>query len=167
MYFQLSLRVKVMVMVKELLIIPSLPEETVKPVVESVPAAAQEAVPKRAPPLAAAQVAVMAEAGIVAHPEKVEVLDRTLRVQIVAKAPPAMVNCTVEEEDPATTPKSGSVDEKLMVLGVAVKPLIVVAAGACVKVTVLRPAFTWPAARLVAISTIANGKRGDMFPQSD
>ena len=89
--------------------------------VESGPAAEQTALPWLAVP--AVQVAVMADAGIVVHPENVDVLDEMVRVQLEA-LPNHKVKLTVEAADPATRPKSGSVAEKLMVLGVTVMPVM-------------------------------------------
>jgi hypothetical protein len=129
------------------------PEATVMPVVDIGAAAEQTALPALA--VAAVQVAVMADAGMVVHPENVDVPDEMARVQLEA-LPRNKLKLVTEEADPATVPKSGSVAEKVMVLGVTVMPvmnnaladLVPVPAGA----VLFWPDLPCPAARVVAIT---------------
>ena len=128
------------------------PEATVMPVVESAPGAAQAAL---APPPAvvAVHVAVTADAGTVGvHPEKVAVVDETARVQFEA-LPNQRVKLAVEEEDPASRPKSGSVAEKVIVAGTTLIPVMNAALADLVKTALFGAALACPAARLLTTAS--------------
>jgi len=123
--------VKLIVTVMVLEMRPSRPVATVTPPVESVAAAAQVALPPKDPLVVALQVALMAEAGIVVHPGASEsgCIGEGFQRPGGGKAPPVMVKLTVAELEPLTKPKSGSVEEKVIVLGVAEILEMPVAAG--------------------------------------
>jgi hypothetical protein len=126
------------------------------------------AVPEKLETLTPEQVAVIADAGMVVHPENVDVVDCTLSVQVAVVTPPNSRNWIVAADDPVTRPRSGSVEEKLIVAGEALKAKIPAAAGAAlVMATVLFavdfvcPNPDCPVAMTVAI-TITRVKRDDM-----
>jgi len=78
------------------------------------------------PPLTPVQAAVTADVGTVAQPVK-DVPDAcTLKFQVLPLDPPEVIQLIVAAELPDTTPKSGSVDVKLIVPGFAETALIVV-----------------------------------------
>jgi hypothetical protein len=123
MYFQLSVKVKLIVIVKVFLP-PSPPDATVTEDEDERPAPPEQA-PVPSAPLTFAtvtfeQVAVTAEAGSVVQPVNVDDPACTPTVQVRAVEPPRSVNATVAADDPDTEPKSGSVAEKLIVEGLAV-----------------------------------------------
>jgi hypothetical protein len=83
---------------------------------------AKPELPVQAPPLPPAtpvHCAVTADVGTVAQLAKVAAAACTLRVQVLLLDPPDVVQLIVAAELPVTAPESGSVDVKLIVLGLA------------------------------------------------
>ena len=122
--------------------VASLPLATCCPAVES----AKPEPPVQAPPVPPAtpvHIAVTADVGTVAQLAKVAAAACTFKVQVLAAAPPDVVQLTVAEELPVNGPRSGSVAVKLIVAGLAVTALKVVAIGETLLAGTTMCAFCW------------------------
>jgi hypothetical protein len=87
------------------------------PVVDNVIAEPQT---PELPPVTLLQLAVTAELGTVLQPLKFADPDLTFKVHVLELDPLEVVQLTVDVALPGTLPRSGSVEVKLIVLGVAV-----------------------------------------------
>jgi hypothetical protein len=95
------------------------------------------------PPATPVQVALTADVGTVPQLAKDAADACTFKVHVLAAAPPDVDQLTVAEELPETDPRSGSVDVKLMVPGLAVIALNVVAIGNILSAGTTIRVFCW------------------------
>lgn len=134
----------------------SLPVATCWPVVDSVIALLQT---PELPPVTLLHVTVTADVGTVAQLVKEVAAACTLRVQLLLVDPPEVFQVTVEAELPDTLPRSGSVDAKLMLVGLAVTVPTVAASGTAAGIMVCGfcPPPTWAAPRHAQSPASASG----------
>lgn len=139
MYCQLSASVKLRFTEYDALVVEdSLPLATCTAVVESAKAVAQA---PELPPVTLLHDTVTADVGTVAQLVKEVAAACTFRFQVEEVDPLVVFQLTTEAEFPATLPRSGSVEVKLIVLGVAVTVPRLAANGITVSELTIRRDF--------------------------